>query len=199
MVFRFLLITTVLLCHPAYAHNVIGGVYAIGSVIEGEAGFSNGDMAKAGSVVEIYNPDQELIAETTTDEEGFFSFQASQRIDHHFRLDLGAGHVLKMVLPADELPDTLPGPVQATGVNRSEVAAGEAATESAAKVPAQLQLMIEKAVAKQVKPLRKELAAYKEKASFQDVIGGIGYIFGLCGIGIWIHNRKQGKKHASVS
>ena len=51
--------------------------------------------------------------------------------------------------------------------------------------------MIEKAVAKQVKPLRKELRAYQEKAGLQDVLGGIGYIFGLCGIGMWWRQRKQ--------
>ncbi|KZZ53100.1 hypothetical protein A3761_02835 [Oleiphilus sp. HI0123] len=58
-----------------------------------------------------------------------------------------------------------------------------------------LQALIEKAVAKQIKPLRKELNAYKEKASFRDALGGIGYIFGLCGIGIWLTQRNQSTKN----
>ncbi|WP_286239431.1 hypothetical protein [Neptuniibacter halophilus] len=176
-----------LLSLGAAAHNVVGGVYAIGSTIEGEVGFSNGDMAAEGTQIIVSDSRGNELGRVLTDADGLFSFEASQRIEHHFYADLSSGHVLQVNLPADELPDSLPGgPVSSGPVAQSEVAAfnGDQAA---------LQAMIEKAVAKQVKPLRKELAAYKEKASLQDMIGGIGYIFGLCGIGIWWRQRQQSK------
>ncbi len=188
-------VVALVLSNSALAHNVVGGVYAIGSLIEGEAGFSNGDMAKAGTPVLIMDSNLQPIGETATDDEGLFAFQATQRIDYHFRLDMGAGHVLEMVLPADELPDTLQA-----GSSDVEVPVAMARAVKASSIDdAQLQQMIEQAVAKQIKPLRKELAAYKEKASLQDVLGGIGYIFGLCGLGIWWRQRKQDKARATVS
>lgn len=176
------------------AHNVIGGVYAIGSSIEGEVGFSNGDMAAEGTEITVSDAAGNELGKVFTDAEGLFVFEASQRIEHHFFADLSSGHILDLSLPAEELPDSLPG--------------GDSVIGSAVKTELQvnfdgdqkaLQALVEQAVAKQVKPLRKELAAYKEKAGFQDILGGIGYIFGLCGIGIWWRQRQKEKGDASVS
>lgn len=184
-----------LLCvNVALAHNVVGGVYAIGTTIEGEAGFSNGDMAKAGTPVFIADSSGQVIAEISTDDEGFFVFEATQRIDHHFKLDMSSGHVLEMILPADELPASLPGGMAIAPTNLIAATSSVSGVDAAA-----LQQMIEKAVAKQVKPLRKELAAYKEKAGLQDLLGGMGYIFGLVGLGIWLRQRKQDKQQDKAS
>ncbi|WP_370280223.1 hypothetical protein [Pontibacterium sp.] len=180
---------------PVFAHNVVGGVYAIGNTIEGEVGFSNGDMAKAGIVVQVRDATGNVIGESVIEDEGMFVFDATKRIDHYFHADLSAGHVLELVLPADELPATLPG--GSAPVTKASVTTSSVSMSGVDQVA--LEQMIEKAVAKQVKPLRKELAAYKEKASLQDVLGGIGYIFGLVGLGIWLRQRKQEKNRASVS
>jgi len=181
----------------AYAHNVVGGVYAIGETIEGEIGFSNGDMAPAGTEVVVSDTAGNELGKVVTDAEGLFVFTAQQRIEHHFFANLSSGHVAELVLPAGELPETLPGG------DKMPMAKPQKSAPNFTGDQAALQAMIEKAVAKQVAPLRKELAAYKEKAGLQDVIGGIGYIFGLCGLGIWWRQRqlekKQVKDNASVS
>lgn len=171
---------------PVYAHNVVGGVYAIGNQIEGEIGFSNGDMAGQGTEIKVSDTQGNLLGMVETDSEGLFVFTAQQRIDHQFFANLSSGHVLELVLPADELPESLPGGNAVSNVDMSQTSTPVNFTGDQIA----LRQMIEKAVAKQVKPLRKELAEYKEKASLQDVIGGIGYIFGLCGIGIWWRQRQ---------
>jgi len=182
----------------SHAHNVVGGVYAIGNTIEGEVGFSNGDMAQEGTEIIVSDAAGNELGKTVTDADGLFVYTAQQRIDHHFFANLSAGHVLEISLPADELPDSLPGGNVAMSAMGNSGETPQFNGDQAA-----LQAMIEKAVAKQVKPLRQELAAYKEKAGLQDVIGGIGYIFGLCGLGIWWRQRQkekqQEKEHASVS
>ena len=43
----------------------------------------------------------------------------------------------------------------------------------------------------ELRPLRQELTAYKNKSDFQSVLGGIGYIFGLFGLGFYIAARRK--------
>ncbi|WP_207802671.1 hypothetical protein [Motiliproteus coralliicola] len=189
-----LLLGWLLLPLHALAHNVIGGVYAIGDQIEGEIGFSNGDMAHEGTLVRISDGNGRELGQVTTDAEGFFVFTATERVEHHFFADLGAGHVVEMVLPLEQLPVTLAG----SGSSKPAEPTKNGTTSNAEAVDLQqLQPLIEQAVARQVAPLRKELAAYKEKASLQDVLGGIGYIFGLCGLGIWLRHRQTASGGAS--
>jgi hypothetical protein len=175
------------------AHNVVGGVYAIGDQIEGEVGFSNGDMAAPGTVVKVTDEQGNELASLETDDEGGFTYTATQRIDHLFYANLSSGHILELTLPADELPDSLAA-VGSVEVTVDKVAVPSVSTTSIATDRQGLEQMIERAVAKQVVPLRKEIAAYKEKSSLQDIMGGIGYIFGLCGLGIWWRQRQLDKQ-----
>ncbi|WP_067861740.1 hypothetical protein [Neptuniibacter marinus] len=175
------------------AHNVVGGVYAIGNQIEGEVGFSNGDMAAAGTLIKVTDAEGNELANIKTNDEGLFSYTATRRIDHLFFANLSSGHLLELTLPAAELPDSLPSE-SVTGVNLSPQTMEVVAPSVTSSGQKTLEQMVERAVAKQVIPLRKELAEYKEKASLQDVIGGIGYIFGLCGLGIWWRQRQLDKQ-----
>ena len=55
----------------------------------------------------------------------------------------------------------------------------------------QLQRIVRSAVAKQIKPLQKELRAYKEKVMFRDITGGLGFIFGLFGVAAWMASKRN--------
>lgn len=168
------------------AHNVVGGVYVSGADIEGEAGFSNGAMAKAGTLVKVFDQSGIPLGEVVTDDEGFFIFRAKKRITHVFEINMGAGHTLKMQLPAEELPDSLSG---GTAAMTAKSAQSTGASTSLALGNQITALMLEKAIAKQIKPLRKEIQALKEKSGFRDMIGGIGYIFGLLGLVVFMRER----------
>lgn len=65
--------------------------------------------------------------------------------------------------------------------------------EPALPVPIEqaLQTAIEQAVARQVLPLREALAEAQAQASFRDLLGGLGYIAGLAGLGLWWTRRRQ--------
>jgi len=182
-------------CH-AIAHNVMGGVYAEGFEIEGEAGFSNGAMANPGTVVKVTDDAGNSLGEVLTDEEGAFVFTAKKHITHHFEINMGAGHVLKMQLPAEELPDNANDDLTSTSVNNAvtndvKQAADQKTSKNAQAVNT---LLLEKAIAKQLKPLRREIQELKEKSGLRDIIGGIGYIFGLLGLVAFLRERKQKAK-----
>jgi len=201
----------------ASAHNVVSGVYADGMMIEGEIGFSNGDMAQAGSPVKVYGSEGGLIAELTLAEGGVFSYQAKTATKHIFKSNLSAGHIAEMVIEANELipvkplstsdkpplikrsmdsrkPQTSDNKVGNTPLGSDGSSLGSNITVE------QLESIVRSAVAQQIRPLQKELRAYKEKVMFRDITGGLGFIFGLFGVAAWMASkRKQGDKNAAIS
>jgi len=178
----------------AQAHKVIASVYSSGDVIEGEIGFSNGDVADD-ATVEVFDGDGNKIGEVQTDEDGFFTYKPTQRTVHVFRADLGAGHVANARMEVEDLPilgDTAPAETE------TATAAAAAAPQSSQPVDfseAQREMLAE-LIHHEVNPLRREIAAYKEKNDFQTILGGIGYILGLFGLAFYIAAKRASRKSA---
>ncbi|MFW2586655.1 cobalt ABC transporter permease [Sagittula sp. SSi028] len=171
---------------PALAHKVIAGVFASGDVIEGELGFSNGTMA-ADTPVAVTTPDGRVLGETVTDADGFFTFRPTEATAHRFYADLGAGHVAEVIMPAEEVAAILGQPVPVTPV---QTASPLQTADAAPLTEAQTRAVAE-AVRAEIRPLRREIAAYKERNDLQTILGGIGYIFGLFGLGFYIAARRK--------
>ncbi|MBV6635165.1 MULTISPECIES: cobalt ABC transporter permease [Mameliella] len=178
---------------PALAHKVIAAVFPSGSAIEGEIGFSNGDMA-TDQPVEVYGPDGTLLGETVTDADGFFIYTPTEPVAHTFRSDLGAGHLANVTMPAEEVARIL-------GVAAPEPAAPAPTTAPAAPGVALSdadRAEIARIVRDEMRPLRREIAAYREKNDLQTILGGMGYILGLFGLGFYIAARRQLKSQAGA-
>lgn len=173
---------------PAQAHKVIAAVFPSGSAIEGEIGFSNGEMA-VGEEVIVTAPDGTELGRAVTDADGFFVFTPEQPVEHRFRADLGAGHVAMTTLPAEEVAAILGKPV----IEIPPPAATTDATNPAAVagLTAEERDVIAEAVRDEIRPLRREIAAYKEKNDLQTILGGLGYILGLFGLGFYIAARRK--------
>ena len=201
---------------PAHAHKVVVSAYADGTYIEGEIGFSSGDMA-ANTVVEVFDDAGNKVGETKTDEDGIFQFTPTKATPLTFKANLGQGHIATYRMEVDELPEIFSADqMKAAEEEKAKQAAlikeAEAETSKsggAAIDPALLQAMISEgvkielkafkseiasAVRKEVKPLYKEVAAYKEKNDMQSILGGIGYIFGLFGVGFYVAARRNRTK-----
>ncbi|RVU84425.1 cobalt ABC transporter permease [Leucothrix sargassi] len=189
----FLMLTSM---SGALAHNVVSGVYAEGMMIEGEIGFSNGDMAPAGVTVEVLDKAGNAISTTVTEEGGVFSYQATSVSDYTFKADLGAGHLAEMTLEAEELSGGEVMPNESSAAAATETSpntANNVVVSSGVSVSSEeLQAMVRSAVAQQIRPLQKEIRAYKEKVFFRDITGGLGFIFGLFGVGAWVASRRKG-------
>lgn len=190
---------------PAAAHKVVASTYVAGDAIEGEIGFSDGAMA-VDTPVMVTAPDGRVLGETRTDGDGFFTFTPTEAVDHVFRADLGAGHVAEVVMPAAELPKAVAAGGGASGPATTAVAAVAAATAVAGRPAAEsapagltpdLRDAIAVAVRDEVRPLRREIAAYKEKNDLQTILGGLGYIAGLCGVAFYLIARQRLKRAAA--
>jgi nickel transport protein len=173
---------------PALAHKVIASVFPSGQAIEGEIGFSNGDMA-VDKLVTVYDSAGTKLGETRTDEDGFFLFTPENPVEHVFRSDLGAGHLAEVSIPAEEVAEILGVAAAAPVVTEIPVSAGGAVTVAALSQAERD--AIATIVRNEMRPLRREIASYKEKNDLQTILGGIGYILGLFGVGFYLAaNRK---------
>ncbi|KIC32194.1 hypothetical protein [Leisingera sp. ANG-S5] len=189
MIRSCVLILTLLAPLPALAHNVISAVFPSGSDIEGEVGFSNGDMAPD-LLIEVFDEAGGKLGETRTDADGFFLFTPAEPVTHIFRGDLGAGHVAEMMMDAADVAQILgQSPSKATSAAASSAAITPAYT--AAGLSDQTRAELATMMRNELRPLRLELTAFKNKSDFQSVLGGIGYIFGLFGLGFYIAARRR--------
>ncbi|WP_210093899.1 cobalt ABC transporter permease [Ruegeria sp. HKCCSP346] len=173
---------------PALAHKVIAGVFESGDVIEGEIGFSNGDMA-SGTEVIVTGLDGAELGRSVTDADGFFVYTPTSAVAHTFFADLGAGHVAEVTMPAEDVARIMGIAVAENGDLSS--AAVTQASGSAASLSAEEQQVIAKAIRDELRPLRREIAAYREQNDLQTILGGIGYIVGLFGLGFYMAARRK--------
>ena len=177
-VFAILLNTgAVLAPRPAPAHQLKVFATAEGAEIQGYAYFPGGGRA-ADLPVTVLGPDDKKLGETRTDAEGRFEFHAQTRCDHRFVVDTGTGHRAHYTVEAAELSSDLPG--ESPAAESAEVIPPVKPTQEAASTPEEtlphpdLRRMIERAVSRQIRPLREDLEAYHSRARLHEVIGEIG-------------------------
>ena len=197
--FALLLAMLVLAATPAHAHRINLFALVEGTTITGSAYFSGGGNPVDTPVL-VFGPDGSLLGEAVTDAEGRFTFEATVRVDHTLVIDTGDGHRAEFTVPAAELPASLPDPEaagsDAAGPEAARSGAAHAAeppgTMPAAAVDGQaLQDLVDAAVARQVAPLRQELAQYQASLRYSDILGGIGYIFGIAGVAFYLLARRR--------
>lgn len=177
---------------PALAHKVIAGVFPSGSAIEGEIGFSNGDMATDTPVI-VRDANGAELGRTVTDSDGFFVYAPTAAVEHHFFADLGSGHVAAVTMDAEDVAKIMGVAVKPQTASTS-TAGGSQNSQTAITVASlsdEERQAIAEAVREEMRPLRREIAAYREHNDFQTILGGIGYIIGLFGLGFYLAARRK--------
>jgi nickel transport protein len=201
----------------AEAHKLKAFATAEGPLVSGYAYFTPGGRAQQADVT-ITGPGDVEVLKTGVNTQGEFHFVAKQRVDYTITVDGGDSHIAKFTIHADDLPDSLPAPADgkilpldpptetttAVTADAAPPQAAEAAPSAGAPAvaanglvavdPAVLRELIRESVAREVNPLREQLDAFQESVGWRDVVSGLGYIFGLCGVayffGTWRSNRR---------
>jgi nickel transport protein len=181
-----------LLVPVARAHDLSLFASAEGDQIQGSVRYAGGGPAP-GVSVRVLDPQGRVLAQLTSDNAGRFHYRARERIDHRLVAATGEGHGAQWMLRADELPSALARP-SGDGPAATPGADPGVALEGMQARSAELESMIERAVARQVRPLREELRAAEERARMSDLLGGIGYIVGIAGLALWWHARRWGRR-----
>lgn len=175
----FLLFVVLGINFSAQAHQIRMSVYVEGSNLEGEIYYvGGGNPPGAGASVELKQDDQ-ILATTVADEEGVFLFESVKVGTYTVRADGGQGHVAFYELDKSEFPD----------VKESELTSKAPSSDIQCSPLTKQEL--QKAITKAIRPLREKIDRYEAKTRMHDILGGIGYIFGLFGLFMFVRNRKQ--------
>lgn len=192
------LITVVLLLlawPPALAHNVTVFAWVDGDTVHVESKFSGGRKPVA-SPIEVFDTNGVLLLKGLTDENGEFSFKVPRKTTMKIVLSAGMGHRAEWTIPETELSATVepsePPPATAqTGAPQPSPPAAVEQTPNSGEgclTAAELDAVLER----RLQPVMKMLAEDRQQGpSVQDILGGIGMIFGLVGVAAYAKSRRR--------
>lgn len=165
-----------------YAHKIKLFATAEGLQIQGYAYFVGGERIPHLPVT-VQDKQGKLLGKTVTDAQGTFHYTATRPIEHQFNVQTIDGHQARYTLAATELQTT-------TNVSSTTVLPEDTlATSHSRTKQTHCDLAFENMLNHAIRPLREQLDAYQTKIWLHDIIGGIGYIFGIMGLILYLNQR----------
>jgi nickel transport protein len=172
-----------------WAHKVNVFAWVEGDTVFVEGYFPGGKKSQ-NSLVEVFNPAGTKLLEGRTNQKGEFFFKIPERTDLTIVLTASMGHKNDFVIPASDFQEVESSPSSSTQ------SFTEGAKDSSAH-PAdlsQLEGMIDRALDRKLAPVIKLICdTRKEGPTISEIVGGIGYIFGLFGVFMYFKSRKEKK------
>jgi len=181
----------------ALAHRVNVFAWVEGDTVFVECKYPDGTKVHEGVIRVLDSASKELLSGKTNDK-GEFSFKVPKLDDLTVVLEAGMGHRGDWPLsrqdlsPAGEAPGQTSPAASQPAPKTEAPAAKELSPAAASPLPAGIDQAIEKALDKKLAPVMKMLAEmHEQKVRLTDVLGGLGYIFGLVGVAAYF-KRKPG-------
>ncbi|MGC9324288.1 MAG: hypothetical protein ACP5G0_06015 [Desulfomonilia bacterium] len=178
----------VLLLHPApgNAHKIMAFAYSEGDMVHVEGYFADGKKVE-NSLVEVFDPEGKKLLEGTTDARGVFSFVMPDVPEVKIVLTASMGHR-----------------AECTVADTSSQTQGIHSTKPPGKLPRSdhgeqyraadadlIREILSEELDKKLTPLISEIRTQaREKPSFTEILGGIGYIAGIFGVIMFFMSRK---------
>jgi nickel transport protein len=183
------IIASLTLTSKVWAHKVNVFAWVEGDMVFVEGYFPGGKKAQ-NSLVEVYDSTGAKLLEGRTNQKGEFSFKIPRKEDLKIVLTAGMGHKNDFTLKADDLGGSEPASDEAVQKATEKVAASSSTTADLG----QLQVMIDQALDRKLEPVIKLIRrTRKEGPGVTEIIGGIGYIFGLFGLVMYFKSKKERK------
>ncbi len=198
--FTLVLAFATAMASPAEAHRL--KVFA--TVEEGAVagfGFFVGGGRPNGATVIIRETGGREAYRGLTGPDGRYSWRPPGPADFTVIIDTREGHMAEAQIRAERFagaPDdptpAMPAPAAGDQSGPSAAAADLGANAEGCALGvdgASLASLVDRAVARQVRPLLESHAAAEGRIRFNDVAGGFGMIAGLAGLGLWAGNRRR--------
>lgn len=179
-----------------FTHKINNFAYREGNQIMGEAYFADGSPCIK-CKVEVYNERGTKILETLTDEKGKYNFIINEKGGLKIKVIAGEGHLAEYKLEGlKEEKKEIPKP------EVSKVSQTEKMVINSRLSNEEMKLAIKEAVSEAIKETIKpetegiknllmEIKKDMDKVRLHDIIGGIGYIFGIWGMINFLKFRKN--------
>jgi len=170
---------------PALAHKVIIFAWVEGDTVFTESKFSDGREA-TGARVLVFDRAGKQLLEGKTNNKGEFSFKIPKLTDLRIVLNAGMGHKAEWRIPESEIKE-------AGGVSEKKRAGESSQPIDVGLSKEEIKELIEESLDRKLRPIVRMMTESQSKGpSITEIVGGIGYIFGLMGVAIYFKNR--GKK-----
>lgn len=182
----------VLFLSDAHAHKVNTYAYREGDKIFGECYFVNGSPCK-NSKVEVYDANGNKILETVTDEKGKYSFTTKENKPLRIAIPAGEGHRAEYKLEGIKENKEKPEKKEAKDIVTTKKEIQSVPLQSSINRE-ELREIIDFAIDTKLHGLKAEIIDLRkqmDKISFRDILGGIGYIFGIWGIIMLLKRKKN--------
>ncbi|RZB37161.1 MAG: nickel transport protein [Desulfobacteraceae bacterium Eth-SRB2] len=169
----------------AMAHKVMIFAWVEGDTVFTESKFSGGKKAINAPVV-IFDKNGKKLLEGKTDNKGKFSFKIPKVTDLRIVLNAAMGHKAEWTVPESEIRESGDIVEKKSADETSGLTTVRLSKEEVRKI-------VEDSLDKKLRPIVRMITESKNtKPSLTEIIGGIGYIFGLMGVALYFMNR--GKK-----
>jgi nickel transport protein len=185
-IFLVLLVTFLVVAgssSSALAHRATIFAWVEGDTVFTESKFSGGKRA-VNSPVRVYDEKGREILNGKTDDRGEFSFKIPEMTALKIVLEAGMGHQAEWHISEAELRGDLDVPPESGD-------ALEPSPEGSALLSREeVKQIVEDSLDTKLRPIARRLAEMEEKGpSVTEVLGGIGYIFGLMGVALYFKSR----------
>jgi len=175
---------------PASAHKISIFAWVEGNMVHTQSRFM-GNRIPETARIEVLDADGKQLLKGNLDAEGRFSFAAPYKGNLEIILHASAGHRATWRLEADDFDMDSAATAEGHGHSHPLDTANQ---ESGREVLTEEKVveMITALLRKEIDPLKKMMAdPSRVDPSFRDIIGGIGYIFGLVGVAAYVRSRRK--------
>jgi nickel transport protein len=178
----------------ALAHKVNVFAWVEGDTVHVE-GYFAGNKKAQDSLVEVFDSTGKKLLDGRTDQQGEFAFKIPKITDLKIVLTASMGHRNDFVIPMSELEEVSPSIATESGDHRvskpSEQKIVPARTPSSVDF-AQMEAVIDKVLDRKLTTMSRLIRETRpEGPTVSEVIGGIGYIFGLMGVALHFIGKKK--------
>jgi nickel transport protein len=175
---------------PVLAHKVIIFAWVEGDTVFTESKFSGGRKA-AGARILVFDRAGKQLLEGETNDKGEFSFKIPKLTDLRIALTAGMGHKGEWIIPESEIKE-------AGDVSEKKMAGESSQPIDIGLSKEEIKELIEESLDRKLRPIVRMITESQSKGpTINEIIGGIGYIFGLMGVAIYFKNR--GTKRREVT
>ena len=173
-----------------WAHKVNVFAWVEGDTVFVEGYFPGGKKSQD-SLVEVFNPAGTKLLEGRTNKKGEFSFKIPERTNLTIVLTASMGHKNDFIIPASDFAG-----VESTPLSPAPSFAESKKDSSAHPADlSQLDEMIDRALDRKLAPVIKLIRdTRKEGPTISEIVGGIGYIFGIFGVFMYFKSRNKKRR-----
>jgi len=186
---------------PAAAHRVNVFAYLEGDTVQVESSFAGGGPVRQGKVVVLDAQGGQELLTGETNAQGKFSFPlppaaVARKADLRIVIEASMGHQGEWLLKAatDTTGKSPTAPAAAAPASAAPPAAPKPAAAPAGAGDLNRQVVeevVNQALDAKLAPLKQMLIeAQSSQPTLRDIIGGLGYIIGLCGLAAYLYSRK---------